>query len=108
MLVKKTEVQSAVLKRHVIVNQDENGNPIAEEINRNEIKNLITEYIKDNKNYQISVYIDGMWRSGKSFNRATFQNGFNENKHIFSNTEWYTSNYEPDNNIYAIRVYEFN
>ncbi len=63
--------------------------------------------MKEGKEYSVSVLIDGRWRSGKTFDRNIFNTSFNENKHIFSNTEWYNDNYYADPTIYAVRIYEY-
>ena len=105
--VQEEQSENRYLKRFTITERDAQGNSIRGNIARNQIHDSLRQIVKNGKSYSISVLVDGMFRSGKTFNKNKFDNHWDENKYIFSNTEWYNDHYEATNEIQAVRIYEY-
>ncbi len=61
----KVENENRFLTKYLITEKDDQGEDIPGDISREQIKNKIRDIVKNQKEYSVSVLIDGRWRSGK-------------------------------------------
>ena len=96
------------VKQMIITHVDSQGEPINENFERSSVLNLIKPNLKNGKKYKIQVMSSGVWRSAKTFTKKDVDEGrFDQDKHIYSSSEWYKNEYAETDEISAIHIFQW-
>lgn len=76
-------------------------------IDRDKVKNIIANFVKDGKKYQLATLNNGEIRSAVHFTKSDLTKPFFSNKYVYNSKEYYNENHDRVDDIRGFVLYEY-